>query len=329
MWGVLKIIMKIKKIFVLLIIFTIINSFIFANPGFTQEELDEIEKEEMVEKGFQTVDNLKSTYKIRSWDGFSWKERENKYDVNDTILSKEKLLSVRWICECESSNTWFTSYLVFFKDDVFKFGFKDTGVLVSGKYKIEDNKILLYEYNPLNEEKLKADIYAKLSFFDGSVLPGSFLADSNNVIYENELQFEKISFYPQNVYRQKSKKVLINDISVVTCKETSAITKAVTFYSLPDINSEKRKITIYEEQYKIKPDSFVIPGMTVIVCGRTENKEKIDGITDYWYFIKFYDDELNTYYGWIFSACFEPYNKDKQYFYKEMMQKYAEDKQNS
>ena len=35
---------------------------------------------------------MKSNYKQYKWDGYSWRYRENTYDISDLKMSKEKLL---------------------------------------------------------------------------------------------------------------------------------------------------------------------------------------------------------------------------------------------
>lgn len=76
---------------------------------------------------------MKSNYKQYKWDGYSWRYRENTYDISDLKMSKEKLLSTKWIIELQ--NQW-DFWLVFYTDDVFKFGGTRAGVLVTGKYEV-------------------------------------------------------------------------------------------------------------------------------------------------------------------------------------------------
>ena len=74
-----------KRIFILFTIFLLFTSNIYSINKRASEEL---EKQEIAEKGYQTINKLKSTYKERKWDGYSWRYRENKYDKNDKKMSK-------------------------------------------------------------------------------------------------------------------------------------------------------------------------------------------------------------------------------------------------
>ena len=59
--------------------------------------------------------------------GISWKKREIKYDMNDKMLSKEKLMSTIW--RLESNTNWM---LLFYSDDSFVIGWGD--IVAFGKY---------------------------------------------------------------------------------------------------------------------------------------------------------------------------------------------------
>ena len=126
-----------KKLLLLFYALLLFNTNIYSINKRASEEL---EKQEIAEKGYQTVNKLKSTYKERKWDGYSWRYRENKYDINDKKMSKMKLLSTAWILPIDYNNDFFDFYLMFYEDDVFKFGGKSAGVLVTGKYKIKNNR---------------------------------------------------------------------------------------------------------------------------------------------------------------------------------------------
>ena len=62
--------------------------------------------------GYQSEDILKINYRKNSNDGMSWKKREQKYNSNDTVLSKEKLLSTSWVMSPNESYV-----LLFYSDN--------------------------------------------------------------------------------------------------------------------------------------------------------------------------------------------------------------------
>ena len=82
-----------KKIFALLLSILFVSTFLYADENIPDKELQMLEESQMAEKGYQSVDKLKSTYKEKPWDGYSWRMRVNTYDINDNKLSKKRLLS--------------------------------------------------------------------------------------------------------------------------------------------------------------------------------------------------------------------------------------------
>lgn len=75
-----------KKTIFLFATFLLFTTNIYST---NKKSLKELEKQEIAEKGYQTVNKLKSTYKEKKWDGYSWRYRENKYDKNDKKMSKK------------------------------------------------------------------------------------------------------------------------------------------------------------------------------------------------------------------------------------------------
>ena len=60
-----------------------------------------------------------------------------------------KLLSTAWILPIDYENNVFNFFLMFYEDDVFKFGGQSAGVLVTGKYKIKNNKVTAIRFQTL------------------------------------------------------------------------------------------------------------------------------------------------------------------------------------
>jgi len=83
-------------------------------------------------------------------DGYSWKERNEKYDTNDSNLTIEKLCSTKWVFD--SDPTGYNRLFIFYIDNVFKIGWVPSGVDVEGKYVIIDNKLKLYDIRSNKQE---------------------------------------------------------------------------------------------------------------------------------------------------------------------------------
>jgi len=81
---------------------------------------------------------LLSTFSEGPRDGYSWHQRSINYKGFGSV-TKELLCSTMWQPHI---NGFFV--LVFFMDDIFKYGAIDSGERIKGKYKIEDNKVILY-----------------------------------------------------------------------------------------------------------------------------------------------------------------------------------------
>ena len=67
-----------KKLLLLFYALLLFNTNIYSIDKKISEEL---EKQEIAEKGYQTVNKLKSTYKERKWDGYS--------KINTTKMTKK------------------------------------------------------------------------------------------------------------------------------------------------------------------------------------------------------------------------------------------------
>ena len=309
-----------KRIIILFTIFLLFTSNIYSSD---KKSLEEIEKQEIAEKGYQTVNKLKSTYKERKWDGYSWRYRENKYDKNDKKMSKKKLLSTAWLLPIDYENNVFNFFLMFYEDDVFKFGGKSTGVLVTGKYKIKNNKVFLYpETNKTND--LLEFFRNTVSCFLKEKLSGKLKFSSDDIIFTNELVVDNLCFYPSGTFKQNGEKGFVKDIPVYTKIEGIVMTESVPLYSLPDINSEKLSNLMYEEVYKLNTN-FLLKGSTLNILGKTQKTETINGKTDSWYYARIFGTD-SYYHGWFFGTNFEKYNERKKREYgrilKEEITKY-------
>ena len=282
-----------------------------------QKSLEEIEKQEIAEKGYQTVNNLKSTYKEKKWDGYSWRYRENKYDKNDNKMSKNKLLSTAWILPIDYNNNFFDFFLMFYEDDVFKFGGKSAGVLVTGKYKIKNNKVFLYpETNKTND--LLEFFRNTVSCFLKEKLSGKLKFSSDDIIFTNELVLDNLCFYPSGTFKENGEKGFVKDISVYTQIEEIVMTESVPLYSLPDISSEKISNKNYIEFYNVDTN-YLVKGSVINILGKTQKKSMINGIEDNWYYVRIFESD-SYYYGWFFGKNFEKFDSSKKSEYEKILE---------
>ncbi|MBE6361296.1 MAG: hypothetical protein E7059_07590 [Treponema bryantii] len=303
-----------KKLLLLFYALLLFNTNIYSTNKRASEEL---EKQEIAEKGYQTVNKLKSTYKERKWDGYSWRYRENKYDKNDKKMSKMKLLSTAWILPIDYNNDFFDFYLMFYEDDVFKFGGKSAGVLVTGKYKIKNNKVFLYpETNKTND--LLEFFRNTVSCFLKEKLSGKLKFSSDDIIFTNELVVDNLCFYPSETFKENGEKGFVKDIPVYSQLEKIVMTESVPLYSLPDINSEKLSNLMYEEIYKLNTN-FLLKGSTLNILAKTRKAETINGKTDCWYYARIFGTDW-YYHGWFFGKNFEKFDFSKKNEYERILE---------
>lgn len=280
----------------------------------SEDELEKIEEAEIAEKGFQTIDKLKSTYKKVPWDGYTWRERENTYNQIDRKMTKGKLMSTKWIFQMQ--NQW-EDYLLFYKDDVFKFGGKSTGVLVVGKYEIQNNRVILFPESSVIESRIDEKYLNEYEWLKDSKLTGQLQFTSKNVLYDNELVINKHPFYPSGVYKEAGKKGFVNGIPVLNQFDVAVMTNSIPFYKLPDISSQKLINMNYENQFNIKTEKL-LAGTTFYILGRTKKKYKVENQKDYWYYIRLYF-EHSYIEGWLFGKNFESYDSEKNELYEKTL----------
>jgi hypothetical protein len=232
-------------------------------------------------------------------------------------MSKNKLLSTAWILPIDYNNVFFDFFLMFYEDDVFKFGGKSAGVLVTGKYKIKNNKVFLYpETNKTND--LLEFFKNTVSCFLKEKLSGKLKFSSDDIIFTNELVVDNLCFYPSGTFKQNGEKGFVKDIPVYTKIKGIVMTESVPLYSLPDMNSEKLSNLMYEEVYKLNTN-FLLKGSTLNILGKTRKTETINGKTDCWYYALIYGTDA-YYHGWFFGKNFEKYDVSQKKEYERILE---------
>lgn len=267
--------------------------------------------------GYQHEDKLKVNYRNGPNDGYSWHSRECKYDINDKTLSKEKLLSTLWLLDDELNKSY---RLLFYSDDYFMIGSHYVGPSAFGKYRIEDDKLILYDYLHVGGR----DFYDKM--FTGEEVIGELKFESDSFLVDNELLFNGVRFIPNGCPKLAGSQALINGINAIAVGEEKVLTDNVKFRTEPNTNSKTIVPEIYEEIFHNEPNwrmpDCLVKGEVLTLYARTENLETIDGETAYWYYTGM--PTIASYYdfGWIFGAWLEDYDETKKDEYFEMRRKY-------
>ncbi len=269
--------------------------------------------------GYQNEDILKVNYRKGSSDGYSWQVREIHYDKNDTVISKEKMMSTTWLLDEEIDHS---VRLLFYADDYFMIGSYHTGPSAFGKYKIENGKCILL---PIDYDS-RRDFYS--SIFTGDEIVCELKFKSENVHFDNELWLNGIRFFPAGCYKTNGSSAIVANINVIVERTKKVLTDNVKFRTAPNTKAETQVSEVYEELFYNLPNwkktDCLIKGTDVSVYARTEIPDTIDGITAYWYYVSMPTISEYNQYGWIFGGWFEDYDESKKDEYRAIMKKQFE-----
>lgn len=269
--------------------------------------------------GYQNEDILKVNYRKNSSDGYSWRTREMHYDKNDTVLSKDKLMSTIWLLDDDIDHSF---QLLFYADDYFMIGSYHTGPSAFGKYKIENGKLILL---PIDYD---ARIYFYSSIFTSDEIICDLKYKSENVHFDNELLLNRVRFFPNGCYKPNGSSAVVDGTNVIVERTKKVLTDNVKFRTAPNTKAETQISEVYEEMFYNLPNwketDYLIKGTVVSIYARTETPETIDGITACWYYVSMPTLSEYNQYGWIFGGWFDDYDESKKDEYRKIMKKQFE-----
>ena len=275
---------------------------------------------------FQSFDNMRSDYKESGSDGYSWRYRTCTYDKNDTVLSKEKLLSTLWSMDDEVNQYY---VLCFYTDGVFKAGTYQGGVNYTGTYEVRDGKLFM---QLLKHNDIGIDQYLNTSDEEYS---GEFHPYSDNVLYSHELVINGYHFFPGNCYKENGETASIHNIPVVVEIKKAIVTDNVKLRSGPDTNYEQLNcyytINMISEGFpnaKIEKPAPLLKYSDFSIIAHTVKKEKIGNDEDYWYYILYSDGFESVYYAWIYGAWIADFEEILRNEYMEKWWDHAKEKYN-
>lgn len=289
-----------------------------ADDNSKQQEITTV-YQEIDALGYQNEDILKVNYRKNSSDGYSWRTREMHYDKNDTVLSKDKLMSTIWLLDEDID---YSFQLLFYADDYFMIGSYHTGPSAFGKYKIENGKLIL----------LPIDYDARINFYSSIFTSDEIICDlkskSENVHFDNELLLNGVRFFPNGCYKPNGSSAVVGSTNVIVERTTKVLTDNVKFRTAPNTKAETQVSEVYGELFYNLPNwketDCLIKGTAVSVYARTETPETIDGITACWYYVSMPTISEYNQYGWIFGGWFENYDENKEDEYHSIMKKQFE-----
>lgn len=248
----------------------------------------------------QSIDNMLSTYKKGSSDGYSWRYRENTYNVKNTNLTKDKLLSTIWVTDPLQR---LQIILVFYKDDFFKIGTRQSGVEIQGNYIVTNNTIQLTKY-PITNDFISRTGLTKTN------TNCNFVTNQNDLFYQDFILINGIKYYAVGSEQPNDKEISFNGIEVVINSDIKVMNDNVKFRNMPSTKGELIRVYQYGE---VTTDliTSLKKGTIVNLIARTKKIDKIDNISSSWYYIKIFDGYEWYQYGWIFGGYFSDYDKNK------------------
>jgi hypothetical protein len=190
---------------------------------------------------------LLSTFSEGPRDGYSWHQRSITYKGFGSV-TKELLCSTIWQ---PHSNGFFV--LVFFMDDIFKYGALDSGERIKGRYRIEDNKVILYamEEYYLTHETEKYLIEQKEVVLELKKVNTLFSTDALV-----DIKNPKIIFCAGGAEPKAGDKVIVQEKECVYIHERSTIKHDT--YPYVHIGGEQEKKDSSDESLLMKKDSGVL-----------------------------------------------------------------------
>lgn len=250
---------------------------------------------------YQSSDNMLSTYKKNRSDGYSWRDRESNYDKTKKVVSSDKLLSTIWVTDPLASSQ---IILVFYKDNVFNIGTRQAGILITGKYKINDQKLILFDYSS-NDSNL-----------DGTGLSNersvcSFFSNVNHLIYQDYITVNDVKYYAIGSEYSNGTEIDFNGVPVIVESDIKVMNENMRFRDAPSRDGKPIRIYQYGE-ITTKEVTSLKKGTIVFLLARTKKTETIDEVSSSWYYIKLYDGYEWYQYGWVFGGYFGDYDKAKE-----------------
>ncbi|QEN06247.1 hypothetical protein EW093_16640 [Thiospirochaeta perfilievii] len=202
---------------------------------------------------------LHSKYSEGPKDGYSWKERHENYDINNSKLTIDKLCSTKWVFD--SDPTGYNRLFIFYIDNVFKIGWVPSGVDVEGKYLITENELHLYDIKSNKQEWNNEEFIL------------TFKTDLKES-FEHGLIGEKINLYPLGSEPQQG--------SIFDYNGTELIKMTGKYYNIENVNIYENLTNTTEpiETMKYAFNNGVdvsikmfIQGDIIEVIGKTKNDE--------------------------------------------------------
>lgn len=230
------------------------------------------------------------------------KNSENSGNSNSTELNKNLLTSEKFLSE----SGMHSSSIKFFDDDKYTHEMSSEGMgwYNEGTYEIKDNKVILHCTKCAESKGAEeSDCFKTLGEAECFIVE-----DLNSFYYSKKLVCKsyggkwmdtvtiKVEFPLMTSKVKADEKRTIDNVPALTTGITNAtIIETANLKKSPNETSEN--IEYYEEMYE-EAKSMIPANINVKVLAKTEEKAKINGVEDYWYYI---EANYFTQNAWIFG----------------------------
>lgn len=233
---------------------------------------------------------LLSTYSAGPHDGYSWRQREIAYPADPIRLTKQLLLSTLWT----PGGTLSAAILVFFADDIFKFGSVQSGVSIIGHYHVGNNGTV-----ELSIEQRRNDWGARFSPFRGRHTTLVFRRGLSNLWYSDGLVQEDsgFTFYAVGSEQKTGTETVLDGVRVERTRKRMVVVRRAEFHSAPTATSSALEVVYLDGAPTIEVPAF-LKGTILTVLARTTGSSPAEGTARTWCFVEWVPFET-PHFGWV------------------------------
>lgn len=300
-----------------------------------EDASNDIYQQDNVKKTNSTNEQLTNIDYLAMKDAYTKKfvesYKEPKY-ISVKDLNSPELFDVIWY---DDSNS--TASYMFFKGGTYLYQVSRFGPDIIGKYNIIDEETMKLTPIPDFEGELIAtdpELYQEVTL--------KLKKNPDDLFYKELLLEEETNRVFSSIFSapEVGDTCIVDGFEVTKTELTKyIIIDRTDLKEIPDINSKDAEVyysdydyygnTVYEDKVAEfltleesielfnKVDSF-IKGMKIGVLARSNDKDVVNGIEDYWYYVSYCYFEGGNYYGWVFGSYIEPYDETKDSEYVQM-----------
>lgn len=251
-----------------------------------------------------------STFSEGPRDGYSWRERDDDYDNTITQLSVEHLVSTRWVQSGPLGSP--NPILIFYLDGVFRAGWRQSGVAVSGRFEVTSaSTVTLLRDSGAAEppDGLIGDEYP---------LELRFEPDGAAFWYRDALTSRDgaVAWYAVGSEQEPGTTLTLDEQTVIRMEDPYIATQNVRFRTAPSTAAQTILINRVIEIPLNREVDYVPRGQQVVAFARTARPTPVEQWNAHWYYVGMPSYESLTL-GWVYGEFVAPYDSSLSATYTE------------